>query len=156
MGFSKSKEINYPAGVNVEIIAAVLLTALVIDFFFDSNAVVGIVAIWISTALTVVKLDVSWMWLILTTILISIIFSAIYWYLIRLLRGVILKKVEGKALWVDTGNGAVGKKGEVKIINGTLMLYWNGDLWPVSTEKSDLESGDKVTILSFKDGEFEI
>ena len=138
-----------------EIIAALMLTAIVIDFFWDSNAIVGLVAILITAVWTTSKLDVSWMWYILTLILVTGVLGVVYWHLMQMLRMAGIKRMEGKAAWIDTGSGAVGKVGKVRLINDQLMIYWNGDLWPATTDKT-LCDGDVITILSFEDGKFTV
>ena len=140
--------------MTLEIIIALLVTAAVIDVV--SDGIIGYIAIAIASWWTASKFNVDWQWLALTWIGCTAVSSIAYFYLITSLRVLGIKRIEGQAHWKDTGSGAVGKKATARIIEGTLMLEWNGDLWPASTERTTIKEGDVVTIAAFEDGKLSV
>ena len=139
--------------MTLEIIIAILITAAVIDVV--SDGIIGYIAIAITSGWIASKFTVDWQWMTLTWIGCTGAGSVAYFYCIAGVRKVV-SKAEGKAHWKDTGSGAVGKKAKARIVEGTLMLEWNGDLWPVSTDRTTLKDGDEVTISAFEDGKLSV
>ena len=139
--------------MTLEIIIAILVTAAVIDVV--SDGIIGYIAIAITSGWIASKFTVDWQWMALTWIGCTGAGAVAYFYCIAGVRKGV-SKLEGKAHWKDTGSGAVGEKAKARIIEGTLMLEWNGDLWPVSTDRTTLQDGDQVTILALEDGKLSV
>ncbi len=139
--------------MTLEIIIALLVTAAVIDVV--SDGIIGYIAIAITSGWIASKFTVDWQWMALTWIGCTGAGSVAYFYCIAGVRKGV-SKLEGKAHWKDTGSGAVGKKAKARIIEGNLMLEWNGDLWPVSTDRTTIKEGDVVTIAAFEDGKLSV
>ena len=139
--------------MTLEIIIAILVTAAVIDVV--SDGIIGYIAIAITSGWIASKFTVDWQWMALTWIGCTGAGSVAYFYCIAGVRKGV-SKLEGKAHWKDTGSGAVGEKAKARIIEGTLMLEWNGDLWPAESDRTTILDGDVVTITAFENGKLSV
>ena len=137
----------------LEMTIAVLITAAVLDIFVGEGF--GYFAIAVLSTYILFRFDISLFWFILADVGAIGVASVVYYNLLKPIRGMV-KKVEGNALPQNTGAGAVGQVGIARMINHQLMIEWNGDLWPATTEKTDLEDGDRVTVLAFEGGKLSV
>lgn len=134
-----------------EWLVALSLTLFVLDIFlmteFLSWGGVLSLSIWL-----VWKIDAPIKWSVLIFVVAFTGFSFLYVFLFRNTIGVAIRKIlQGKS--PEEGlYSLVGKKGEVRKIEGNYFISVEGELWPIRNEGIDFMDGDIKSIVSITDG----
>ena len=134
-----------------EWLVALSLTLFVWDIFLMTEFLSWGGVLSLSTWL-VWKIDAPIKWSVLIFVVAFTGFSFLYVFLFRNTIGVAIRKIlQGKS--PEEGlYSLVGKKGEVRKIEGNYFISVEGELWPIRNEGIDFMDGDIKSIVSITDG----
>ena len=134
-----------------EWLVALSLTLFVLDIFLMTEFLSWGGVLSLSTWL-VWKIDAPIKWSVLIFVVAFTGFSFLYVFLFRNTIGVAIRKIlQGKS--PEEGlYSLVGKKGEVRKIEGNYFISVEGELWPIRNEGIDFMDGDIKSIVSITDG----
>jgi membrane protein implicated in regulation of membrane protease activity len=134
-----------------EWLVALSLTLFVLDIFLMTEFLSWGGVLSLSTWL-VWKIDAPIKWSVLIFVVAFTGFSFLYVFLFRNTIGIAIRKIlQGKS--PEEGlYSLVGKKGEVRKIEGNYFISVEGELWPIRNEGIDFMDGDIKSIVLITDG----
>ena len=134
-----------------EWLVALSLTLFILDIFLMTEFLSWGGVLSLSTWL-VWKIDAPIKWSVLIFVVAFTGFSFLYVFLFRNTIGIAIRKIlQGKS--PEEGlYSLVGKKGEVRKIEGNYFISVEGELWPIRNEGIDFMDGDIRSIISITDG----
>ena len=134
-----------------EWLVALSLTLFVLDIFLMTEFLSWGGVLSLSTWL-VWKIDAPIKWSVLIFVVTFTGFSFLYVFLFRNTIGIAIRKIlQGKS--PEEGlYSLVGKKGEVRKIEGNYFISVDGELWSIRNEGINFMDGDIKSIVSITDG----
>ena len=129
-----------------EWLLALTLTLFVLDIYLATEVLSRCGIITFASYITW-RIGPTWKWGILVFLLAIPVAAIFYYMLVKLIRP-LLQHGSPKEL-LEKLKGAQGK---IHFVNGKPMFRWNGDeLWPIDSD-AQVQEGDRVIVISIKDG----
>jgi hypothetical protein len=145
-------------------VAAIALTVIVLDVFFETEFLSHAALLGISVYFGLL-FDVDTKWRLLIGLACWLGVTAMFYLLWKQIAVPLIRRGFTRGI-EESIHSAVGASGEFRIIDGKCFVQWNGDLWPVDLEGEgtgsaeadigELKDRETVTIAGVANGVFSI
>ena len=133
-----------------EWLLALIVTILLVDIIFYGTTL-GHFAVILTSLWLYLRFGPWGKWTVLVAILIFLgVYASYFCIYVPLVK--LVQKMFQKGSPDEELHRIIGQTGRIRIVSGTTMFKWDGELWPIQEEHPSFNDGEVVKCVAFTDG----